>query len=83
MLSFRERKGKGIEINVTMIFLLAGDQLISTRMSDDKFYNRRFDDVIGEKIAKTVKKYSAARFICDNTKLKKVQRNIFQIPSDE
>lgn len=64
------------------ILFLAGDQLISTRMSDEKFYNRRGDKV-GEKIAKTVKQYSAARFICDNTKLKSVQRNIFHVPSDE
>lgn len=62
--------------------LFAGDQLISSRVSDEKFYTRRSDDD-GEKIAKTVEKYSAARFICDNTKLKKVQRNIFHVPSDE
>jgi hypothetical protein len=60
----------------------AGDQLISTRMSDENFYSRRNDEH-GEKIMKTVKDYSAARFICDNTKLKKVQKNIFLIPSKE
>lgn len=62
--------------------MLTGDQLISSRISDDNFYNRRNDE-IGEKIAKTVEMYSAARFICDNTKLKKVQRNIFLVPSPE
>lgn len=68
--------------SVFHFFMLAGDQLISSRISDDNFYNRRNDEV-GEKIAKTVEMYSAARFICDNTKLKKVQRNIFLVPSPE
>jgi hypothetical protein len=60
----------------------AGDQLISSRVSDEHFYARRSDEE-GEKIAKTVEKYSAARLICDTTKLKKVQRNIFNVPSIE
>lgn len=63
-------------------YLIAGDQLISSRISDDNFYNRR-SDRYGEKIAKTVEKYSATRFICDNTKQKRVQMNIFMVPSEE
>lgn len=51
-------------------------------MSDEDFYSRR-SDKDGERIAQTVEKYSAGRFLCDNTKLKKVQRNIFHIPSNE
>lgn len=59
-----------------------GDQLSSSRISDGGFYSRRSDKE-GEKIARTVEKYSAARFICDNTKLKTVQRNIFNVPSEQ
>jgi hypothetical protein len=61
---------------------ISGDQLMISRISDENFYNRRSDNH-GEKIAKTVEKYSATRFICDNTKQKKVQRNIFLVPSEE
>lgn len=63
-------------------FISAGEQLISSKISDVKFYTRRYDEA-GEKIMKTIKNYSAARFICDNTRLEKVQRNIFNVPSDE
>lgn len=63
-------------------YLLAGEQLISSKISDKKFYSQQNDEH-GEKIVKTVEKYLASRLICDNTKVKKVQRNIFHVPSDE
>ncbi|CRL05203.1 CLUMA_CG017992, isoform A [Clunio marinus] len=61
---------------------ILSDQLINSRLFDETFYNRKTDDS-GEKVMKTVENYSATRFICDNTHLKMVQKNIFHIPSDE
>lgn len=68
--------------SVTQLFFSLGDQLISSRVSDGNFYSERNSDD-GEKIAKTVESYSAARFVCDTTRLKRAQRNIFQVPSEE
>lgn len=48
-----------------------------------KFYDRKSPDDDIEKISKTVETYSPTRLLCDTTKLKKVQKNIFLLPSNE
>ena len=66
-----------------VINTLTGDQLTSTKLSDINFYDRKSSDDDIEKIAKTVENYTATRLLCDTTKLKKVQKNIFLLPSIE
>jgi hypothetical protein len=56
---------------------IISDQLVSSKLADTNFYDRE------EKISKTIKKYSAARLICDTSNLREVQENIFLVPSEK
>lgn len=70
------------KFNFLICISLLGEQLISTKISDHKFYDRTTEEH-DDKIKRTIEEYTATRLLCDTTKLKKIQKNIFLVPSDE
>ncbi|XP_031620899.1 peroxidase [Contarinia nasturtii] len=73
-----EQPKPGATIGETFSCII-GEQLTNTRCSDKNFYSNLNDPIFKQ----FVDNYTGAKLICDTTRLTRVPRNIFHVPSEK
>lgn len=65
--------------NFVTLIPTSGEQMLSTRRSDELFY----DEITDPMEKQIIDNYTGVKLICDTTKLVSVPQNIFHVPSEK